>query len=66
MKIELTSYIRYYSVEDDEDNEYVLVEMYDANSDSIDYEILVDGESLDDAVTRVKIIASFLNHQMNT
>ena len=66
MKIELTGSVRYFSVEDNEGNEYVLTEMYDANSDSINYEILVDGESLNDAITRVKIIASFLNHQMNT
>lgn len=66
MKIELTGSTRYYSIEDDEGNEYVLTEMYDANSDSTKYEITIDGETLDDAITRVKIIATLINHQMNT
>ena len=66
MKIELPGSTRYYNIEDGEGNEYLLIEMYDANSDSTEYEITMDGETLNDAITRVKIIASLINHQMNT
>lgn len=62
MKVELTGYNRYYSVECDDGKEYLLVEMYDANSQSTNYEIMVDGESLDDATKRVKVVSAFINH----
>ena len=65
MKVELTGYNRYYNVEDDNGNDYLLVEMYDANSDSTNYEIMVDGENLADAKKRAEIVSALINHYIH-